>query len=111
MARRGRVSRSRREPGAADSGMAVMSGARWIGAALVAAGVAAGSMLDTKPASAPVTAGGYHVVAADLHVHAFPGDGALPPWELAREAARRGLHAIVVSNHNQTFAAHFGATL
>ncbi|MBA3949253.1 MAG: CehA/McbA family metallohydrolase, partial [Acidobacteria bacterium] len=56
----------------------------------------------------PVVAGGYHVIAADVHVHAFPGDGALPPWELAREAARRGLHAIVVSNHNQTFAARLG---
>jgi hypothetical protein len=44
-------------------------------------------------------------------VHAFPGDGALPPWELAREASRRGLHAVVVSNHNQTFAARFGEIL
>ena len=88
-----------------------MSGARWMGAALVAGGVAAGSMLDTARATAPVRAGGYHVVAADLHVHAFPGDGALPPWELAREAARRGLHAVVVSNHNQTFAARFGEAL
>ncbi len=88
-----------------------MSGARWIGAALAAGGVVAGSVLDTGATPVPVMAGGYHVVAADLHVHAFPGDGALPPWELAREAARRGLHAIVVSNHNQTFAARFGATL
>lgn len=86
--------------------MAVVSRARWAGAALVAAGLAAGSVFDAPPPLAPpVVAGGYHVVAADFHVHAFPGDGALPPWELAREAARRGLHAIVVSNHNQTFAA------
>ena len=89
--------------------MAVVSGARWAGAGLVALGLAAGSALDTlPPLPAPAVAGGYHVIAADFHVHAFPGDGALPPWELAREAARRGLHAIVVSNHNQTFAAQLG---
>ena len=83
-----------------------MSAARAAGAALIVIGLAAGSALDTLPPVArPVVAGGYHVIAADFHVHAFPGDGALPPWDLAREAARRGLHAIVVSNHNQTFAA------
>lgn len=87
-----------------------MSGARRAGVALVAAGLAAGSAADRFPAlPAPVRAGGYHVIAADFHVHAFPGDGALPPWELAREASRRGLHAIVVSNHNQTLTAGFGA--
>lgn len=89
--------------------MALVSGARWAGAALVVVGLAAGSALDRMPPlPVPVVAGGYHVVVADFHVHAFPGDGALPPWELAREAARRGLHAIVVSNHNQTLAARLG---
>lgn len=89
--------------------MAVVNGARWTGAALVATGVAVGSAIDPSlPPPVPVRAGGYHVIAADFHVHAFPGDGALPPWELAREASRRGLHAMVVSNHNQTFAATFG---
>ena len=72
--------------------------------ALVIAGAAGGSLLDTGRAPGPSRAGGYYVLAADFHVHAFPGDGALPSWELAREASRRGLHAIVVSNHNQTLA-------
>jgi len=49
------------------------------------------------------------VLAADFHVHGFPGDGALPAWELAREASRRGLHAVVISNHNQTLAAKLAA--
>ena len=88
-----------------------MSGARWCSVALVAAGVIAGSAVDTDVPVPPARAGGFHIVAADLHVHAFPGDGALPPWELAREATRRGLHAVVVSNHNQTFAARFGRAL
>lgn len=72
---------------------------------------AAGSTRDTHRAPAPARAGGYYVLAADFHVHAFPGDGALPSWELAREASRRGLHAIVISNHNQTFAAKLGEIL
>lgn len=82
-----------------------MSAARWISLALVAAGAAAGSMLDTYRVPEPVRAGGYYVIAADFHVHAFPGDGALPVWELTDEAARRGLHAVAISNHNQTLAA------
>lgn len=87
-----------------------MSAGRWLSVAAIAGGAAIGSAVDTGRAAAPVTAGGYHVIAADFHVHAFPGDGALPPWELAREASRRGLHAVVVSNHNQTLAARLGKT-
>ena len=52
--------------------------------------------------------GPYRVIAADFHVHAFPGDGGLPPWEIVREAGRRGLHAVVISNHNQMAAANLG---
>ena len=81
-----------------------MSAARWLACACLAAGAILGSAVDTWRVPPPVQAGGYFVIAADFHVHAFPGDGALPRWELAREASRRGLHAIVVSNHNQTLA-------
>jgi hypothetical protein len=52
--------------------------------------------------------GPYRVVVGDFHVHAFPGDGGLPPWELVREAGRRGLNAVVISNHNQMAAANLG---
>ena len=81
-----------------------MSVARWISVAGIVAGALLGSAVDTWRVPPPVQAGGYFVIAADFHVHAFPGDGALPRWELAREASRRGLHAIVISNHNQTLA-------
>ena len=30
----------------------------------------------------------------------MPGDGALPVWEIQREAARRGLDVIAITNHN-----------
>ena len=52
--------------------------------------------------------GQYRVIVADFHVHAFPGDGGLPPWEIVREAGRRGLNAVVISNHNQMAAANLG---
>jgi hypothetical protein len=82
-----------------------MSRVRILAAVVVAGAIVAGSQVDLTRGGPPVMAGGYYVLAADFHVHAFPGDGALPPWELAREARRRGLHAIVISNHNQMVAA------
>lgn len=87
--------------------MAVVTRARIAGVFMLIAGLAAGTALDRATLPAPLVRDGFHVLAADLHVHAFPGDGALPPWELTREAARRGLHVIVVSNHNQTLAARW----
>ena len=62
-------------------------------------------MLDRVPVRNPARVGDQFVLAADFHVHAFVGDGGVPPWELGREARRRGLDVIVVSNHNQLLAA------
>lgn len=50
----------------------------------------------------PVVAAGYTILAADLHVHSFPGDGFLPPWEIAVEARRRRLDAVALTNHNSS---------
>ena len=47
------------------------------------------------------TAAGYTVVAGDFHVHGYPVDGGLPWWELAREAYRRGLDVIALTDHNR----------
>ncbi|HJR60314.1 MAG TPA: CehA/McbA family metallohydrolase [Vicinamibacterales bacterium] len=64
------------------------------------AAVTAGALLDARrPASAPDSL----VLAADLHVHPFPGDGALPVWELRREARRRGIDVIGITGHNNQF--------
>jgi len=54
---------------------------------------------------------GYQVLSGDFHVHAFPGDGSLAPWDLAREAWREGLDVIAITNHNQMLAAHLAARL
>ena len=45
--------------------------------------------------------GDERILAVDLHVHVFPGDGALLAWDLAREAHRRALDAIAITAHNQ----------
>jgi hypothetical protein len=40
------------------------------------------------------------ILVGDFHVHPFPGDGVLTPWQLQQEAARRGLDVIAVAGHN-----------
>ncbi len=44
------------------------------------------------------------VLAADLHVHPFPGDGVLTVRQLQREATRRGLDVIAIAGHNNRVA-------
>jgi hypothetical protein len=66
-------------------------------------GAVSGSAADRLPRRQAVRAGEYLVLSGDFHVHASPGDGALTPWMLRREAARAGLDVIAVTNHNQSF--------
>lgn len=77
---------------------------RTVAIGMLAAGLLVGSASDRVPHRQPMRVDGYRVLAADFHVHAFPGDGALAPWELQDEAARAGLDAIAVTNHNQVIA-------
>jgi len=51
------------------------------------------------------------ILAADLHVHSFPGDGSLAPWDLSREAERRGLDVIALTNHNNMIGWRLAAAL
>lgn len=78
---------------------------RWAAAALFATGVVGGSLAPRVPIHEPARAGGYWILAADFHVHGFPGDGALAPWLLRDEAARAGLDAFVLTNHNRVSTA------
>jgi predicted metal-dependent phosphoesterase TrpH len=72
---------------------------------LLVGGLTIGSATDVVPGSDPPRPGARRVLSADFHVHAFPGDGVLPAWELRKEAARRGLDVIAITNHNQRIAA------
>lgn len=81
---------------------------------LVVAGLVTGTLVELL--ASPLTpverrAGGYLILAADFHVHAFAGDGALAPWVLRREVARQGLDAFALTNHNQTFTGRFARWL
>jgi hypothetical protein len=75
---------------------------RAIAGLAVAAGLALSMSAEGPPVRPRVMKAGYVVIAADFHVHSFPGDGALPPWDLAVEARRRHLDAIALTNHNST---------
>jgi predicted metal-dependent phosphoesterase TrpH len=66
------------------------------------AGATIGTLADQEPARQPLQVDGYWLLTGDFHVHASPGDGALSPWMLRREAARAGLDVIAVTNHNQS---------
>ena len=78
-----------------------MNARRWAFAALCTGGLLAASV-EPRPASRePIRSGNDWLLAVDFHVHAFPGDGALAPWLLRDEAARAGLDAFVVTNHNR----------
>ena len=88
-----------------------MSVVRGMAVVSVVLGVAIGSLLDLNAPAAKAASAEYQVLAADFHVHTFFGDGALPPWEIAAEAKRRGLDVIAVTNHNQMVAARLGAWL
>jgi hypothetical protein len=72
---------------------------------LLLGGLTIGSIADRPVERVPPRVAGRTVLTADLHVHAFPGDGVLPPWELRREARRRGVDVIAVTNHNHRIAA------
>jgi predicted metal-dependent phosphoesterase TrpH len=80
--------------------------ARTLSAALVVAGLLAGTWSESiaDPAARRSPAGEW-ILAADFHVHAFPGDGGLPPWALRHEAARAGLDVFTISNHNRVSTA------
>jgi hypothetical protein len=81
--------------------VATMRPAGLVSAVLALVGMVAATGM--RPAeSRPVRMWGHeHLLAVDLHVHPFPGDGALLPWDLAREAHRRALDAIAITAHNQ----------
>jgi hypothetical protein len=72
-----------------------------LAAALVAvAGLLLTANADVPPVRRREMKAGYQVLAADFHVHSFPGDGLLPPWDIAVEARRRRLDAVALTNHN-----------
>jgi hypothetical protein len=89
----------------------MMPGRRRLGPLLLVIGIVVGTIGGRTAVRVPPTVNGYQILTGDFHVHGFFGDGALPAWELRREAARRGLDVIAITNHNQTMASRLGAWL
>lgn len=85
-----------------------MSRVRLFAVVLLAAGLGLGTLTDDVPSHPRVAVDGYEVLSGDFHVHAFIGDGGIAPWMFQRQAARVGLDAVAITNHNQTFAARLG---
>jgi predicted metal-dependent phosphoesterase TrpH len=87
-----------------------MSPARCIAAGVFCVALLIGTLRDRAVTlDAPVFDNGYWILASDFHVHSYPGDLGIAPWDLRREAARRGLDVIAITNHNQTTAGRLGA--
>ena len=54
---------------------------RAVSGCLLLVAIAAGTLSDVPAAKQPIVLGGYHVLAADFHVHTFPlSASTLAPW-------------------------------
>ncbi len=73
--------------------------------ALLASGAALGTFIDQAPKRPIEERAGYRVLQADFHAHTRFSDGFLSPLDIVDHAARRGLDALAVSEHNQVFPA------
>jgi hypothetical protein len=69
-------------------------------AAMLLAGVAGGVVYDPTPPRPENHRAGYRVLEGDFHVHTTLSDGSLTPLGVARQAERRGLDVIALTEHN-----------
>ena len=82
---------------------------RWVAGCLLVASIAVGSFLDTPRRNPRLFLGGYHILAADFHIHSFPFSwGVLPPWDTVIEARRQGLDVVAMTPHNHVWVATVG---
>lgn len=71
-----------------------------VAAGLVAIGLVGGLATDPRPDRPVVERAGYRVLEGDFHVHTTWSDGMLNPAAVVRQASRRGLDVIAVTEHN-----------
>jgi PHP domain len=77
----------------------------WLAACgLVLLGAIGGVAFDPRPERPIVHRGGYRVLEADFHMHTTYSDGTLSPLTLVRQAQRRGLDVVAVTEHNTVLA-------
>lgn len=68
--------------------------------AMVVVGAIGGLACDEHPARPPVYRAGYRVLEGDFHAHTGWSDGSLSPMGIVRQAERRGLDIVSVTEHN-----------
>src|SRR5262245_19893760 len=79
---------------------------RWSAGCLLFLSIGIGTISDTPRRNLRLMFGGYHVLAADFHIHSFPLSwSVLSPWDTVLEARRQGLDVIAVTPHNHTWVA------
>lgn len=72
--------------------------------ALLAFGLLGGVAFDPRPERPVVHRAGYRVLEGDFHAHTTFSDGTLSPITLVRQAERRGLDVLAVTEHNTVVA-------
>lgn len=78
----------------------------FVACALVVLGAAGGVLFDPRPERPVVRRAGYRVLEGDFHTHTTFSDGTLSPVTLVRQAERRGLDVVAVTEHNTTLPGH-----
>lgn len=68
--------------------------------AMLAAGMVGGVVFDDDPPRPAVHRAGYRVLESDFHAHTSWSDGSLSPIGIVRQAGRRGLDVVAVTEHN-----------
>jgi predicted metal-dependent phosphoesterase TrpH len=86
-----------------------MSMRAWTLTTLLVAALAVGTISDVPKPSVARQAGGYHILAADFHVHSFPFTwSTLSPWDTVIEAHYQGLDVLTMTPHQHVWAGKFG---
>ena len=67
---------------------------------LVLVGMVGGVAFDVRPPRPAAYRAGYRVLEADFHTHTSWSDGSLSPLGIVRQADRRGLDVVSVTEHN-----------
>jgi hypothetical protein len=83
-----------------------LSPAFLVAVALVVLGAIGGVVFDEKPERPVVHRGGYRVLEGDFHAHTSWSDGSLSPLGVVRQATRRGLDVVSVTEHNTVLPSH-----
>ena len=75
-----------------------------VSCALVVVGLVGGGAFDPRPERPVVHRAGYRLLEGDFHMHTTYSDGTLSPLTLVRQAQRRGLDVVGVTEHNTVLA-------